>query len=187
MRRDAKFCSGTCQVAHFRARAGAALPFISAIPGIDDDPAAEAAVQALVAPFKHLWSGDLSPEAAMAEVHQAEQRLLMARRAAKKVYKKAGLETGGMFDGPFVLRETAEAVKPPVSDPPKYESSKVAQARGWATLREEEESKLVPREPQDMAAREAAVAAKFKASTPEQQAAMISAAAKKGVRLPTGK
>ena len=109
----------------------------------------------------------------------------MARRAAKKVYKKAGLETGGMFDGPFVLRETAEAVKPPVSDAPKYESSKIAQARGWATLREEE--KLVPREPQDMAAREAAVAAKFKASTPEQQAAMISAAAKKGVRLPTGK
>ena len=178
-------------MAHHRAlRAGDILPFVPSRRVFLDEPensVAAAAAEALVAPFKHLWGGDLSPEAAMAEVDRAEQRLLMARRAAKKVYKKAGLETRGMFDGPFVLRETAEAVKPPVSDPPKYESSKVAQARGWATLREEEESKLIPREPQDLEARGEAIAARFKAASSEERAKMICAAAKKGVRVRSNK
>ncbi|MGB8901320.1 MAG: hypothetical protein WCC90_19720, partial [Methylocella sp.] len=128
-----------------------------------------------------------TPEATMQRVEAAERQLENARREAKKAFVNAGRDVSGMFaESVFVLRKTAErwraeakaeASKPPVSDPPKYESSKMAQARWWARLREEEESKLVPREPQDAEAREQAVIARFKASTPEQQAAMIVEAA----------
>ena len=206
MRRDAKFCSGNCQVAHFRTvrRAGDVLPFtLPAIPGIDDDPAAEAAdaaIRAIVAPFKHQWGGDLSPEeAAMAEVARAEEHLKMARRAARKVFKNTGRDTEAMFSGStFVLRSSAEkwiaeakaeSIKTLLApDPPKkYESSKIAQARGWAALalREEEESRLVPPAPQDAEAREQAVRARWEAATAEERARMITEVAnRKGVVRP---
>ena len=133
----------------------------------------------------------------MAEVARAEEHLKMARRTAKKAYKKAGLETGDMFDGPFVLREVAErwrtearaeAIKTLLApDPPKYESSEVAQARGWAALalREEEESRLVPREPQDLEAREKPSARGSKRPPPREARRMIiEVANRKGVVRP---
>ena len=198
------YCSGACRAAGHRAmHAGSTLPFLPpAIPGIDDDPAAEAAeaaARALVAPFKHLW-GDLSPETAMSEVRQAEQRLLMARRTAKKIYRKAGLETSDMFDGPFVLREVAqrwreravneacaEAVKTLVSDPPKRAESGISP---FMHLAMGERQRPKPSFKEEMAMRRAGtwtepppksedIAAKFAKATSAERAAMICAAAER--------
>ena len=187
-RADMVYCSGACRAAGHRAmRAGDVLPFLPpAIPGIDDDPAAEAA--------------EAAARAAMAEVARAEEHLKMARRAAKKVYKKAGLETGDMFDGPFVLRETAgrwrekavneacaEAVKTLVSDPPKRAGSGISPFMHLA-MGEREPPK--PSFKEEMAMRRAGtwtepppksedIAAKFANASPEEQARLICDAAER--------
>jgi hypothetical protein len=127
-----------------------------------------------------------TPEAAVARVWAAEKALQNARRAASRAFEEARRDTQAMFsESTFVLRSSAEkwiaeakaeAIKTLLSDPP-YESSRTVQARGWARLREEE--KLIPREPQDLEARERAIAARWQAATAEERGKIITEAAER--------
>ncbi len=204
-RADTLFCSGACRAAQHRAmRAGDVLPFLPSMSDLishdDDQQVAEAAARALVAPFGY-GTPRSAEETAMQRVEAAEKALQAARREASKVFEAAGKSTSGIFaESAFVPRKTAErwladakaeASKPPESEWLREKREKAERGPAPKTRAQIEMAEMRSRgismpskiEPEDAAARERAVIERFKAATPEQQAAMICAAAAKGVRF----
>lgn len=131
----------------------------------------------------------------MQRVEAAEKALQAARREASKAFEAAGKDTEGMFaESAFVPRKTAERwrkeAKAEASKPPELEWLREKRERAergpapktcaqieMAEMRSRGVSMPSKIEPEDAEAREQAVIARFKASTPEQQAAMITEAA----------
>jgi hypothetical protein len=126
----------------------------------------------------------------MQRVEAAEKQLLEARRAAKKAFKENGNDTEGMFgESVFVLRKNAERwveearrEKAELTPPEPAPKPKTAAQEYAARMRSRDLSKPLPVEPLSAEAREAAVAARWAAATPEERAKMIVEAASKGVR-----
>jgi len=114
------------------------------------------------------FAGDPTPEQVMHRLHRAERELVEARRAASKL--------GLIREQPEVKPESAwEREKRERAE--RGPAPKTRPQIEMAEMRSRGVSMPSKIEPEDAEARERAVIARFKASTAEQQAAMITEAA----------